>query len=82
MADVKPYAGKGRAPGDRGAFTSPRNSSRCTARAPDAPSMNRVKYALTPPNPEVSIIICTRDRTDLLAPCIDWMVDRSTYRQL
>ncbi len=47
--------------------------------APEAPTMNRVRYSLPQPNPKVSLIICTRDRLDLLAPCIDSIVERSTY---
>lgn len=47
--------------------------------APEAPSMNRVRYALADPNPRVSIVICTRDRADLLAPCVDSIVNRSSY---
>ena len=48
--------------------------------ASEAPSMNRVKYALPDAPPKVSIVICTRDRADLLAPCVDSIVERSTYR--
>ena len=47
--------------------------------APEAPHMNRVKYSLPAVAPLVSIIICTRDRADLLAACIDSIIDRSTY---
>ena len=42
--------------------------------------MNRVKYALPVVAPKVSIVICTRDRADLLASCVDSIIDRSTYR--
>ncbi len=48
--------------------------------APEAPSMNRVKYSLPAVAPKVSIVICTRDRADLLASCVDSLVERSTYR--
>ena len=48
--------------------------------APDAPAMNRVKYALPVVAPKVSIVICTRDRADLLASCVDSIIERSTYR--
>jgi O-antigen biosynthesis protein len=47
--------------------------------APGAPAWNRVKYALANTNPKVSIVICTRDRVDLLAPCVDSIIQRSTY---
>ena len=47
--------------------------------APEAPAMNRVRYALAHPSPRVSIVICTRDRSDLLAPCVDSIVNRSTH---
>ncbi len=47
--------------------------------APEAPAMNRVRYALADPRPRVSIVICTRDRADLLAPCVDSIVNRSSY---
>ncbi|MEP6607092.1 MAG: glycosyltransferase family 2 protein [Burkholderiaceae bacterium] len=50
------------------------------APAPDLPEMNRVRYALPDPAPTVSIVICTRDRADLLAACIDSIAERSTYR--
>ena len=42
--------------------------------------MNRVRYSLPAVAPHVSIIICTRDRADLLASCIDSIIERSTYR--
>ena len=42
--------------------------------------MNRVKYALPAVAPKVSIVICTRDRADLLASCVDSIIERSTYR--
>ncbi len=48
--------------------------------APEAPAMNRVKYALPAVAPKVSIVICTRDRADLLASCVDSIIERSTYR--
>lgn len=47
--------------------------------APEAPAMNRVRYALVGSKPKVSIVICTRDRADLLASCVDSIVKRSTY---
>ena len=48
--------------------------------APEAPSMNRVRYTLPELKPKVSIVICTRDRVDLLAPCVDSIVARSSYQ--
>ena len=48
--------------------------------APEAPSMNRVKYALPATPPKVSIVICTRDRADLLTPCLESIIERSTFR--
>lgn len=78
MADVKPYAAKAA----RRAIAEHlyrRGIQADVLPAPEAPSMNRVKYALTHPNPKVSIVICTRDRADLLAPCIDSIVNRSTH---
>ena len=30
--------------------------------------------------PKVSIVICTRDRADLLASCVDSIIERSTYQ--
>ena len=48
--------------------------------APEAPSMNRVKYSLPAVAPKVSIVICTRDRADLLASCVDSLAERSTYQ--
>ncbi len=47
--------------------------------APEGHGVHRVRYALTDPAPKVSIVICTRDRADLLATCVDSIVDRSTY---
>ena len=48
--------------------------------APEGQGVHRVRYALPTPAPKVSIVICTRDRADLLAPCVDSIVGRSTYR--
>lgn len=47
--------------------------------APGAPAWNRVKYTLADTNPKISIVICTRDRVDLLAPCVDSIIQRSSY---
>jgi len=47
--------------------------------APEAPNMNRVRFAIPEPAPLVSIVIPTRDRADLLSMCIDSILKRSTY---
>ena len=47
--------------------------------APDLVGMNRIRYALPEPAPKVSIVICTRDRADLLTACVNSIVERSTY---
>ncbi len=47
--------------------------------APEGHGVHRVRYALANPAPKVSIVVCTRDRADLLAPCVDSIVGRSTY---
>jgi GT2 family glycosyltransferase/polysaccharide pyruvyl transferase WcaK-like protein len=39
----------------------------------------RVRYAIERP-PKVSIIICTRDRIDLLCPCIRSILDKTRYK--
>lgn len=45
---------------------------------PDAPTWTRVRYAVPSPAPLASIVICTRDRGDLLRRCIDSLA-RTTY---
>lgn len=47
--------------------------------APEAPTMNRVRFARPSPLPMVSILIPTRDRADLLGMCLDSLVARTTY---
>jgi glycosyltransferase involved in cell wall biosynthesis len=47
--------------------------------APEAPAMNRVRFALPEPTPLVSIIIPTRDRADLLSICVDSILAKTTY---
>jgi glycosyltransferase involved in cell wall biosynthesis len=47
--------------------------------APELSSSNRVRYALPAALPNVSLIIPTRDKTDLLRVCIDSVLDRTTY---
>lgn len=39
----------------------------------------RVRFAARDPNPLVSLIVPTRDRTDLLAPCIEGLLNRTAY---
>ena len=48
--------------------------------APEAPALNRVRYACPSPEPLVSIIIPTKDRADLLGMCLDTLIERTTYR--
>jgi GT2 family glycosyltransferase len=48
--------------------------------APEAPALNRVRFACPSPQPKVSIIIPTRDRADLLQMCLDSIALKSTYR--
>ena len=47
--------------------------------APESPEYNRVQFRLPAVLPLVSIIIPTRDRADLLSPCIDSILKRSSY---
>jgi GT2 family glycosyltransferase len=47
--------------------------------APELPHWNRVRFALPQPAPRVSIVIPTRDRADLLAPCLASIFARSSY---
>jgi GT2 family glycosyltransferase/2-polyprenyl-3-methyl-5-hydroxy-6-metoxy-1,4-benzoquinol methylase len=47
--------------------------------APEAPGLNRVRLALPSPTPLVSIIIPTRDRSDILATCVKSILSFSTY---
>lgn len=78
-ADAKPYA----AAAARRAIAEHlqrRGVRGAVVPAPEAPSMSRVRYALPDSDPRVSIIICTRDRVDLLAPCVDSIIGRSSYR--
>ncbi|MBB4287819.1 glycosyltransferase family 2 protein [Roseospira goensis] len=44
-----------------------------------APFVHRVVYPLPTPAPAVSIIIPTKDRADLLAQCVDSVLERTTY---
>jgi len=47
--------------------------------APEAPAMNRVRFAVPQPAPSVTIVIPTRDRADLLGMCLDSIHSRTTY---
>jgi glycosyltransferase involved in cell wall biosynthesis len=47
--------------------------------APEAPSMNRVRYPLPENLPLVSIIIPTRDRADLLEMCLNSLFKKTIY---
>jgi GT2 family glycosyltransferase len=47
--------------------------------APEAPALNRVRFACPSPQPLVTIIIPTRDRADLLGMCLDSLIQRTTY---
>lgn len=47
--------------------------------APEAPSLNRVRYALPAHLPLVSIIIPTRDRSDILGVCLESVLKKTSY---
>jgi GT2 family glycosyltransferase len=47
--------------------------------APEAPALNRVRFACPAPQPLVSIIIPTKDRADLLDMCLQSLQDKTTY---
>jgi glycosyltransferase involved in cell wall biosynthesis len=47
--------------------------------APHVPYYQRVRYQVPEPLPHVTIIIPTKDRTDLLSVCVNSIVSRSTY---
>jgi glycosyltransferase involved in cell wall biosynthesis len=49
---------------------------------PRAPAWTRVVYALPSERPLVSIIVPTRDRSDLLARCVDGVLTRTDYEPL
>jgi O-antigen biosynthesis protein len=48
--------------------------------APHAPYYHRIRYKVPDPRPHVTIIIPTKDRTELLSACVTSIVSRSTYR--
>jgi glycosyltransferase involved in cell wall biosynthesis len=47
--------------------------------APEAPALNRVRFACPSPQPLVSIIIPTKDRADLLCMCLESLQAKTTY---
>ncbi|WP_419655295.1 glycosyltransferase, family II [Desulfosarcina variabilis str. Montpellier] len=47
--------------------------------APEAPAMNRVRLAVPKPEPLVSIIIPTKDCSDLLSTCLNSIFNKTTY---
>lgn len=47
--------------------------------SPDVPSLNRVRYALPYEPPLVSIIIPTRDRSDILKVCLESVLEKTAY---
>lgn len=47
--------------------------------APLAPAWNRVVYHLPSPAPLVSVIVPTRDRAELLGPCLHGVLERTEY---
>lgn len=49
--------------------------------APHAPYYQRIRYKVPEPRPHVTIIIPTKDRTELLSTCVTSIVSRSTYGQ-
>ena len=46
---------------------------------PHVPSWNRVEWPLPAPSPLVSIIIPTRDRTNLVEQCVEGLLHRTAY---
>ena len=50
--------------------------------APLAPAFNRVEFPLPAPEPVVTIIVPTRDRADLLGPCVDGILNRTDYASI
>ena len=45
----------------------------------DHPFMYRVHYLLPTPHPQVDIIIPSKDHIDVLGPCIESIIEKSTY---
>jgi GT2 family glycosyltransferase len=50
--------------------------------APLAPHYNRVRFSLPTPAPMVSIIVPTKDRAELIGPCIESVLQRTDYPSL
>ena len=66
-------------------FGAPRRDGVAEAKvsaAPLAPAFNRVEFPLPAPEPVVSIIVPTRDRADLLGPCVDGILNRTDYSSI
>jgi GT2 family glycosyltransferase len=49
---------------------------------PLAPQWNRVRFPLPSPPPLVSVIVPTRDRADLIGPCINGVLNHTDYPSL
>ena len=57
-----------------------RTAQKATALAGDAAFYTcRVRWSLPVPQPRISIIVPTKDRLDLLAPCITSLLERTSY---
>ena len=68
------------APGERAlASHLARKGIEATVRRQDDVASFRIRYAIAAPAPEVSIIIPTRDRIDLLSSCVGSILDRTRY---
>jgi GT2 family glycosyltransferase len=52
------------------------------SRAPQIPSAVRVVWPLPEPEPLVSVIVPTRDRAELLAQCVEGVLQRTNYTNL
>ncbi|USZ49660.1 glycosyltransferase [Halomonas sp. DN3] len=59
-----------------------RNSPGATVELGRLPNTYRVRWPLPNPLPLVSLMIPTRDRVDLLAPCVDAILSRTRYSRL
>ena len=59
-----------------------RSSPGATVELGRLPNTYRVRWPLPDPLPLVSLMIPTRDRVDLLAPCVDAILSRTRYSRL
>jgi GT2 family glycosyltransferase len=50
--------------------------------APLAPQYNQIRFSLPTPAPMVSIIVPTKDRAELIGPCIEGLLQRTDYPSL